>query len=188
MQHVPASGGADTVAVAAAHAAAAGPEGLPGPNDKEFSGPLVVNKHRICSCSKVAAALAEQGSGSGPLIWDLGCLLVPPHSLPVRRATVVAWLNSIYRAISSCDFEEQTEDTYTSCTASSLIELLAFADAVDTERGILLSCLPDDLVIRSSLGDQAVQLLTDGRSYCFDGMQLCCSTATGCTQVGTVWS
>jgi hypothetical protein len=146
----------------------------------------VVNKFRICSCSKVAAALAEQGSGSCPLIWDLSCLLVPPYSLPVRRATVVAWLNSIYRAISSCDFEEQTEDTYTSCTASSLIELLAFADAVDTERGILLACLPDDLVIRSSMGEQAVQLLTDGSSYSFEGLQLCCSTATGCIQVCTV--
>lgn len=140
---------------------------------------LAANGHRIRSCSGLAADLPYEVN-----VWDLSNLRVAGSQL-VKRETVVAWLNSIYRTISNSPYEDQVDVCR---TATGLHELLAFADAVDTEPGILLACLRHldhpGLVIQAHMGDQLVQLSTDGRSYFFDSMQLMCATATTVCEVG----
>jgi hypothetical protein len=139
---------------------------------------LRANSHRIRSCSNVAATFSDDDEA----VWDLSNLLIGGQ--PVERSTVVAWLNGIYSTISGSCFEEQQElPTRTAC---GLHKLLAFADAVDTEPGIVQALMShlDDLVIRASMGQQQVQLCTDGRSYFFDGMQLSCSPPGMQYQVG----
>lgn len=148
------------------------------PQESAVAGQLVVDARRVRSCSLVAASLPHTES---VCTWDLSNLRVGGRA--VSRAAVVAWLNAIYKAISNCWFEEQ--HVCITRTATGLYEVLAFADAVDTEPGIVLCLLEhlDSLVFRG-VGAQPVQLSTDGSSYCFHGMQLSCTTPTLSYEVG----
>lgn len=70
---------------------------------------------------------------------------------PVQRSTVVAWLNCAYSRILDSEFEKQQKDPR--CTAAGLAQLLAFADAVGSTRGVLAACLRelDNLVLEVRL-------------------------------------
>lgn len=69
--------------------------------------------------------------------WDLsGLLLEGQH---VQRSTVVAWLNLAYTATLGAPFEEVPQQEDPSKTLTGLVQLLGFADALGSSRGLLLS-------------------------------------------------
>lgn len=90
-------------------------------------------------CSSCANGLPENAEE-----WNISHLLVEGE--PVQRSTVVAWLNCCYNRILDSDFEKQQQNPLTKAT--ELAQLLAFADAVDSTRGVLAACLSrlDNLV------------------------------------------
>lgn len=95
------------------------------------------------SCSSCAEGLPADAQE-----WDISQLRVEGE--PVQRSTAVAFLNCCYSRIMDSEFEKQQQDPRTK--ASSLAQLLAFADAVGGTRGVLAACLSqlDHLVIEAS--------------------------------------
>jgi hypothetical protein len=69
--------------------------------------------------------------------WDLSQLLVEGKA--VERSTVVAWLNAAHQITHLKDFEQQQDNPAVNMTG--LVELLGFADAVGSSRGLLHACL-----------------------------------------------
>lgn len=79
------------------------------------------------SCVRELPAEAE--------VWDVSQLLL--EGQPVQRVTVVAWLNLIHKIASGQVFEQQEPNPARSMTG--LGQLLLFADAVGSNRGLLLA-------------------------------------------------
>jgi hypothetical protein len=126
----------------------------------EAPAPLEAEAHLVRMYSAVARQLPETEE------WDLSGLLVDGQ--PVSRATVVAWLNAAYQHAYEADFEQQDDSSASS--AEGLYSLLAFADAVGSTKPLLKVCCAaalDDLQLRVQLGQQEVQLKTDGTGYFF---------------------
>ena len=116
----------------------------------------------FCSCGRGLPADADA--------WDLTCLLIGGQ--PVTKSVVVAWLNAAYRQAYASDFEHQEESP--SNSATGLYELLIFADAVGSTKAVLLACLRelDGLKLHAQLGQQQLQVETDGKAYYFRQLQL----------------
>lgn len=57
----------------------------------------------------------------------------------MQRSTVVAWLNLAYTATLGTPFEEVPQQDDPANTLTDLVQLLAFADALGSSRGLLLS-------------------------------------------------
>jgi len=99
--------------------------------------------------------------------WDLSNLAIEGQA--VERSTVVAWLNLIYKMVTAKDFERQEPNT--AHTLRGMGQLLAFADAVGSSRGILLALDSQDAeVFRADvqLGEAPIALMfTSDLYYCF---------------------
>jgi hypothetical protein len=82
---------------------------------------------------------------------------------------VVAWLNAAYQHTYQADYEQQDNPAR---SMEGLYQLLAFADAVGTTKGVLQACCSQLqlLQLHAQLGQTQVALLTDGTDYCFDSM------------------
>jgi hypothetical protein len=70
--------------------------------------------------------------------WDLSNLLIDGQ--PVSRDTVTAWLNAVYKHHEDVPLEEK-EPRCSPPSATGLYQLLSFADAVGSSRGVLKACL-----------------------------------------------
>jgi hypothetical protein len=123
--------------------------------------------------------------------WDLSQLLL--ESQPVQRSTVVFWLNAISQhGDDKPMFDEQPAST--AHTMAGLAQLLAFADAVGTRRGLLLALDAQlsaaALVEKVQLGEQELQLAADSCYYFHESkpLDLRCFTASGTQTVATAGS
>jgi hypothetical protein len=124
--------------------------------------PLVADKLTLqcfSSCARVLPAAAEE--------WDLSQLLLDGQ--PVQRSTVVCWLNAISQ---QCDNKPMFTDQPDSParTMAGLAQLLAFADAVGTQEGLLAALdaqvsAAAALVAEVQLGEQQLQLAADSCYY-----------------------
>lgn len=99
--------------------------------------------------------------------WDLSGFLIDGEA--VSRRVVVEWLNWAYQRTHETSFEEQDDSLRPSGTVAGLYQLLAFADAVGTVKGLLsaFASQVDGLLIEAQLGSQKLKVATDGRSYFF---------------------
>jgi hypothetical protein len=146
--------------------------------------PLVADRFCVqcySSCARGLPAAAEE--------WDISQLL--PEGQPVQRETVVCWLNSVYGIVEGENLEYQEPSP--SGSMAGLAQLLAFADAVGTSRGLLLVLdekvsAAGSLVAEVQMGKQQLQLAADSCHVFYDmPLELCCllpSTAKYC-RVGT---
>lgn len=104
------------------------------------------------------------GLPAGAELWDLTGFTLDGQQ--VKRRTVVRWLNAVYQTIYAEDFDAELEPDN---SVSGFVELLAFADAVGTTYGGLRTITSsenlDGLKLHISLGDQQLELTTDGTSY-----------------------
>lgn len=118
-----------------------------------------VTLRSCCSCCEGLPTDAE--------VWDISSMLVAGK--PVKRQTAVEWLNAVYSRLDDSCFEDQEESEVQ--TMTDLFELLMFADAVGSRRGILLHCIGrlSHLMASARQGEEVVYLPT--------GKQLCLSTA-----------
>lgn len=94
---------------------------------------LIIGADRalVAACSSCARGLPADSDD----IWDVSQLLL--EGQPVQRQTVVAWLNRCYQLIHGSPFETQAADPASSI--KGLTQLLSFADAVGSSRGLLLA-------------------------------------------------
>jgi hypothetical protein len=75
---------------------------------------------------------------------------------------VTAWLNVVYALIEDTPFEEK--QPVAAASATGLYQLLAFADAVGSSRGVVKACLAglEQLAFAAKPGDEDVQLAALG--------------------------
>jgi hypothetical protein len=108
--------------------------------------------HTSCSC----AFNLPRDSGT----WDLSNLLIDGHA--VSRDTVTAWLNVVYTLLEDTPFQEGMPTA--AASATRLYQLLAFADAVGSSRGVVKACLAglEQLAFEVKVGDKEVQLAAGG--------------------------
>ena len=135
-----------------------------------YTGPkqeLRANMHIVRSCCSCGGGLPKDAAE-----WDLSTLLVGGE--PVQRATVVAWLNCAYVRITDEEYEpQQQHDDDERSTVAGLARLLAFADAIGSQRGIIAACadmqqelqLVVTLPKREGDSNTTLRLLTDGGAY-----------------------
>jgi len=93
--------------------------------------------------------------------WDVSGLMLEGQQ--VQRSTVVVWLNLTYHSIHGAPYEETPWDGSLKCFVRSftrLAQLLAFADAVGSSRGLLLSLDKEALPLAADvqLGERPVPL------------------------------
>lgn len=107
------------------------------------------------SCARGLPAAAEE--------WDVSALLI--EGQPVQRETVVAYINAISQHVNNEVVIEEQHDSKPTRSMTALAQLLAFADAVGTSRGLLLALdwqvSASELVAEVQLGDELVQLRGD---------------------------
>lgn len=123
--------------------------------------------HIVRSCCSCGGGLPKDAAA-----WDLSTLLVGGE--PVQRDTVVAWLNCAYLRITDEQYEEQDEDQRG--TVAGLTQLLTFADAIGSQRGIIAACadlqrelqLVVTLPTRPGKPGTTLRLLTDGGAYSYE--------------------
>jgi hypothetical protein len=98
--------------------------------------------------------------------WDLSNLLIDGQ--PVSRDTVTAWLNVLYMQLEGVHFLGSA--SVAALTATGLYQLLAFADAVGSIRGVLRACLPkEEVTIRIAV--EAIKCTLDA-SECQAAVQM----------------
>ena len=96
---------------------------------------LLVDARTVRSCSDVAYTLPASAT-----VWDLSGILI--EGQPVKRETVVEWLNLAYLALLGEPYEQQ-QDQPEITTAAGLYELLAFADSVASAPAIYRATVSD---------------------------------------------
>jgi len=92
---------------------------------------IIADRALVAACSSCAKGLPADSDG----IWDVSQLQLEGQT--VQRETVVAWLNRCYQLIHGSPFETQAADPASSIRG--LTQLLSFADAVGSSRGLLLA-------------------------------------------------
>jgi hypothetical protein len=97
---------------------------------------LLVKASLMRSCSTVAEGLPAEAA-----VWDLSNLLI--HGQPVQRNTAVRWLNCCYMRMHEVWYDERLRFV-DALSASELFKLLAFADSVESAKGIITACLPTE--------------------------------------------
>lgn len=100
-------------------------------SNSQASKELIVDRNTITFWSSCADGLPEDAAE-----WDLSQLLIEGKT--VERSTVVAWLNLMYQLTHSTDFQQQEDNP--AVRMSGLAQLLAFADAVGSSRGLINAC------------------------------------------------
>jgi hypothetical protein len=120
-------------------------------NDTSEQPPLQASTRLLHACSTCAFGLPRDSS-----TWDLSNLLIDGQ--PVSRDTVLAWLNAMYMHLDDIPFSDSIPDA--AASATRLYQLLAFADAVGSSRGVVKACLGglEDLAFEVKVGEQQVQL------------------------------
>jgi hypothetical protein len=113
--------------------------------------PLVADRALLSAFSSCVRGLPAEATE-----WDISSLSIEGQA--VERSTVVAWLNSIYQSVHGEDFEQQDPNPAHSMTG--LAQLLLFADAVGSHKGLLLSLVPQAEVLHMpvKLGEQQLKL------------------------------
>jgi hypothetical protein len=101
-------------------------------DDTSDTPPLEASSMLLYACSSCVRGLPQGNS-----TWDLSNLLIGGH--PVSRDTVTAWLNVIYTHIEDTPFDQ--DRLLATASATGLYQLLAFADAVGSSRGVVKACL-----------------------------------------------
>jgi hypothetical protein len=124
--------------------------------DEEGRGPLQAQLLVLLPMSQCVRSLPDKTE------WDLSSLLI--NGQPVNRSTVVSWLNRVYNHLRGCDYEAQEVQP----SATSLYQLLVFADAVGSEKVLLKACVSahaetSRFVLK--LGQKEVQLSVNGMYY-----------------------
>jgi hypothetical protein len=114
---------------------------------------LVVDAALARLCSSRAGGLRAEAAA-----WDLSKLLIDGQ--PVQRSTVTRWLDLCYFAIHDRPFEESNVQEQPVLTATQLYQLLSFADAIGSTRGLVNAAIADldQLPIQATLNGLAVQL------------------------------
>lgn len=92
--------------------------------------PIIVDRTLLAAYSSCARGLPADATE-----WDVSQLVLLGQ--PVKRETVVKWLNAAYKPIHGDVYEHQHNNPASSM--SGLAQLLAFADAVGSSRGLLLA-------------------------------------------------
>lgn len=124
---------------------------------------IVFDRHLLAAYSSCARGLPADATE-----WDVSQLLIGGQS--VQRETVIAWLNAANKPIHGCEFVPQASSPVRSM--SGLAQLLAFADAVGTSRGLLLAFDTDAATLQAQVqltdaADAAVQLqMGAGHHFC----------------------
>lgn len=106
--------------------------------------------------------------------WDVSGLVLEGQQ--VQRSTVVAWLNLSYKSIHGAPYEDTPwADSLQSFVRSftSLAQLLAFADAVGSSRGLLLALDKEaaPLAADVQLGERPVQLKSNESYFHHKGLR-----------------
>jgi hypothetical protein len=117
------------------------------PDKPPLEAPLVLLR-ASCSCAR--------GPPRDSDTWDLSNLLI--DGKPVSRDTVTAWLNVVYTLHEDVPFEEV--QPVAAASATRLYQLLAFADAVGSSRGVVKACLVglEQLAFEVKVGDKEVKV------------------------------
>lgn len=128
-------------------------------SDFEFaeSDPLVADRGILTCWSSCVRGLTLDATE-----WDLSNLVIEGQA--VERSTIVAWLNIIYQAVKAEVFESQEPNA--AHTLRGMGQLLAFADAVGSSRGLMVALeshwvsVADDQVLTAEvrLGEHAITL------------------------------
>jgi hypothetical protein len=144
---------------------------------------LAVDSLTVRSCCSCAEGLPADTTD-----WDISSIVVGDGHA-VSRDTVVAWLNCVYSRLDASLYEECDALADISTDATGLYNLLAFADAVGSRRGIFLQCISQlqHLTVTAAVGEQSLRLSTDGRQYCWTGndhLQLERRTPTDTAKIG----
>jgi hypothetical protein len=123
------------------------------PEDNEKGCNLVVDAALARLCSSRAGGLRAEAAA-----WDLSKLLM--DGKPVQRSTVIRWLDLCYIAIHGRPFEEPNVQEQPVLTTTQLYQLLSFADAIGSTRGLVNAAIAelDQLRIQATLNGLAVQL------------------------------
>eukprot|EP00775_Hariotina_reticulata_P003467 gene3467-3739_t len=109
-------------------------------------------------------------------LWDLSMLLI--DGSPVSQKAVVDWLNLAYIQTYAAPYNPEAFQSFqeTPLMANRLYQLLGFADAVGSPKGLVSFCGPallKSLVLPVQLGQQVIDLQLDGsHSYSATGLQL----------------
>jgi hypothetical protein len=113
--------------------------------------PLEASTRLLHACSTCAFGLPRDAS-----TWDLSNLLIDGH--PVSRDTVTAWLNVVYMHQDDVAYGDATSPA--AASATQLYQVLSFADAVGSSRGMVKACLAglEQLAFEVKVGDKEVQL------------------------------
>lgn len=122
---------------------------------------IVVDRETVMYWSSCAKGLPETAGE-----WDLSQLLI--EGKPVQRSTVIAWLNAIFNMVYSKQFEHLGPFAPDPCAdAAGLAQLLAFADAVGSPRGLVVAFLLQlsELKFTVTWDNIVVKLSAVGRSY-----------------------
>lgn len=110
---------------------------------------------RACSsCARCLPAAAQE--------WDLSGMQIDGQ--PAERETVTAWLGCVDNVINHAPIPDSS---LALTTATGLQKLLSFVDAVGSSDGVLHTCISklQNLQLTATVGEQQLQLLTDGRAY-----------------------
>lgn len=110
--------------------------------------PVIAPLHDCRAFSNVAKALPETQQ------WNLSDILIDGEH--VKRETVLQWLSALEQLT---EHVPPAEDSQT-CTAAFLYELLAFADAVGSRRGLLMACISNlpALELQLAVAEQQLRL------------------------------
>jgi hypothetical protein len=124
------------------------------------------SKPLLQTVSQCAAGLPDDAAE-----WDLSGLLI--EGQPVSHGVVVAWLHAAMMCVHEEPFAgEAQQEPPLNCSAAGLAQLLAFADAVGSSRGLLHACLPPlaQLQFWLRVGEQQEEVQLDvGAAYSWHG-------------------
>jgi hypothetical protein len=95
--------------------------------------PLMVDRTILAAFSSCIRGLPSEAEE-----WDISEILI--EGQPVQRQTVVSWLNSAYSFALDEPFDQ---DAQPERSMPGLAQLLAFADAIGSTKGLLRACLSD---------------------------------------------
>lgn len=119
--------------------------------------PVVAPLYDCRTFSSVAKSLPDTNE------WNLSDILI--NGEHVKRETVLQWLS----ALEQLTEHQQPAADGQSCTVSSLYELLAFADAVGSRRGLLMACISNlpRLRLYIAVGEQQLGLAIGSGGHYF---------------------
>lgn len=132
----------------------------------DFEELITAGLAEVTHISAVAAEAASLQAGNSVVTWDLSKLSI--NSDPVTSTTVKDWLNTVYKHLHDVSYDETFSPV---TTAARLCDLLEFADAVQSKRGVMVACASgivdaDLIMTRAQVeGQNPCDIFVDGRGY-----------------------